>query len=54
MLEVELLAFGWLERLRPLSRHQRAFDIAGGATLVLAGLYMLNAYYVVVPSLAGL
>lgn len=43
-------AIGWLERLGPTSRHQRAFDIAGGGTLVLAGLYMLNAYYFFVPA----
>lgn len=46
-------AIGWLERLRPLSRYQRALDNIGGATLVLAGLYMLNAYYFFVPALAG-
>ena len=42
-------AMGWLERLRPL-RCQRVFDISGG--VVLMGLYMLNAYFVVVPTLA--
>jgi cytochrome c-type biogenesis protein len=46
-------AMGWLERLRPLSRYQRGFDIAGGVTLILMGLYMLNAYFFVVPALAG-
>lgn len=46
-------AMGWLERLRPLSRYQHAFDIAGGVTLVLMGLYMLNAYFFFVPALAG-
>ena len=45
-------AMGWLERLRPLARWQRAFDIGGGGVLVLMGLYMLNAYFVVVPTLA--
>lgn len=44
---------GWLEHLRPLSRYQRAFDVAGGVTLVAMGLYMLNAYFFVVPALAG-
>jgi cytochrome c-type biogenesis protein len=46
-------AMGWLERLRPLSHYQRVFDIAGGVTLILMGLYMLNAYFFVVPALAG-
>lgn len=46
-------AAGWLENLKPLARFQRAFDIAGGVVLVLTGLYMLNAYFVVVPVLAG-
>ncbi|ODV13047.1 MAG: cytochrome C biogenesis protein [Rubrivivax sp. SCN 70-15] len=45
-------AIGWLERLRTLSRYQHAFDIVGGVTLILMGLYMLNAYFFVVPSLA--
>ncbi len=46
-------AIGWLEQLRSLSRYQRAFDIVGGVTLILMGLYMLNAYFFVVPALAG-
>ena len=45
-------AMGWLERLQPLARCQRVFDISGGVVLVLMGLYMLNAYFVVVPTLA--
>lgn len=46
-------AIGWLEGLRALTRYQRAFDIVGGIVLVLAGLYLLNAYFFVVPALAG-
>lgn len=46
-------AVGWLEGFKPLARFQRAFDIAGGVVLVLAGLYMLNVYYLIVPELAG-
>lgn len=45
-------AMGWLEQLRPLAPYQRAFDVVGGVTLVLMGLYMLNAYFFVVPVLA--
>lgn len=46
-------AFGWLEKFHSLSRYQRVFDIAGGVTLILMGLYMLNAFFFVVPALAG-
>ena len=46
-------AAGWLESLKPLARYQRAFDVAGGLVLVLSGLYMLNAYFFVVPALAA-
>ena len=46
-------AMGWLEQLRPLARYQRGFEIVGGVALVLTGLYMLNAYFFVVPELAG-
>jgi cytochrome c-type biogenesis protein len=46
-------AMGGLERLRWLSRYQRGFDVAGGVTLVVAGLYMLNSYLFLIPALAG-
>ena len=44
---------GWLETLKPLAPFQRAFDVVGGVLLVLAGLYMLNAYFFFIPELAG-
>ena len=44
---------GWLETLKPLSRYRRAFEITGAIVLILAGLYMLNAFFFVVPELAG-
>lgn len=47
------LAVGWLESLSGLRRHQKAFEIAGGVLLILSGLYMLNAYFIVVPALAA-
>lgn len=47
------VAIGWLEHLRPLSNAQRAFEIAGGVPLVLLGLYLLNAYFFILPSLAA-
>lgn len=46
-------AVGWLESLRTLRTHQKAFEIAGGVILIAAGLYMLNAYLVIVPGLAA-
>ncbi len=46
-------AMGWLEKLRPVARYQRAFDIAGGMSLIAMGLYMLNAYFFIIPALAG-
>lgn len=46
------VAVGWLETLKVLSRSQKAFEIVGAILLILAGLYMLNAYFVVIPELA--
>ncbi len=43
---------GWLESLSPLAKWQRVFDVAGGILLILSGLYMLNAYFVLIPALA--
>ncbi len=49
-----LLALLGVVALKPLPRYQRAFDVVSGVVLVLAGLYMLNAYFFVVPpELAG-
>lgn len=45
-------AIGWLESLRPLGYSQKGFEIVGGITLMLSGLYMLNAYFAWVPALA--
>ncbi|MVF23094.1 cytochrome C biogenesis protein [Methylocaldum sp. BRCS4] len=47
------VAVGWLENLSALGRFQKAFELIGGILLILSGLYMLNAYFVVVPSLAA-
>ena len=47
------LGIGWLEQLRSFSRYQRVFDILGGITLIAMGLYMLNAFFFVIPELAG-
>lgn len=47
------VAVGWLESLRSLAAYRRVFEIAGGLTLVVTGVYMLNAYYFWIPELAG-
>ena len=46
------VAVGWLQCLQALSRAQQAFEISGGAILILSGLYMLNAYFIWIPALA--
>lgn len=45
-------AVGALEAMKPLARHQRTFEVVGGIALVLTGLYMLNAFFLVIPELA--
>lgn len=45
-------AVGTLEAMKPLAMHQRLFEVLGGIALVLSGLYMLNAFFVVIPELA--
>lgn len=47
------IAIGWLENSRGIGdRYRRAFEAAGGVTLILSGLYMLNAYFFWIPVLA--
>lgn len=43
----------YLESLSGLKRFQKAFELVNGILLILAGLYMLNAYFMVVPALAA-
>ena len=50
---VGAIGIGWLENLRELDAYRRAFETAGGIVLILSGLYMLNAYFFWVPTLAG-
>jgi len=45
-------AIGWLESLKPLSHSQKLFEIVGAFLLILSGMYMLNAYFVLIPELA--
>lgn len=46
-------AVGWLEGLKPLRHSQKIFEIIGALLLILSGLYMLNAYFFVIPDLAA-
>lgn len=45
-------ALGWLENLSRLRPFYKVIEWIGGVVLILAGLYMLNAYFVIVPVLA--
>lgn len=45
-------AIGWLESLKPLRHSQGLFEIVGALLLILSGLYMLNAYFVLIPELS--
>lgn len=36
---------GWLESLRILTRWQKAFEIVGGLTLIVTGIYLIQQYY---------
>ena len=47
------LSIGWLERFQFAARFRHRFDIVGGVILILAGVYMLNAYFILIPVLAG-
>lgn len=46
------MAVGWLQSLRGLVRHQKAFEIICAVFLILSGVYMLNAYFLFIPALA--
>lgn len=54
---VLILAGAWtvghLEMLRAVSGWRHGFDIAAGVALMGTGLYLLNAYFVLIPELAG-
>lgn len=47
------LAMGWLENLSGLSRFHKGFEITGGILLIVSGLYLLNAYLMLIPALAA-
>jgi len=47
------LAIGSLENRPSLSRFLPLFDKLGAVVLIVMGLYMLNAYFFLIPELAG-
>lgn len=47
------VTIGWLDNFRVLGRYQKTFELIGAVVLIMAGLYMLNAYFFVIPELAG-
>lgn len=53
---VPILLGGWavgaLEGMKSVARYQHAFEVVAGVVLVLAGLYMLNAFFIFIPELA--
>lgn len=46
-------AIGWLKRAPAVDRFRRPFEIVSGLMMLLAGFYMLNAYFIWIPTLAG-
>lgn len=47
------LGFAYLENLSFLKKFHKAVEMTGGILLVISGLYMLNAYFIFWPELAG-
>ena len=45
-------AVGWAERFPAMRKYHRWLDVGGGVLLVLAGIYLLNAYFFWIPALA--
>ena len=46
-------AIGWGERFPAARKYHRWLDVGGGVLLILAGAYLLNAYFFWIPALAG-
>lgn len=42
-----------IERFQSLTRYRHALEVTGGVVFILMGLYMLNAYFFFIPSLAA-
>ena len=46
------VAISSIKHLKILSRYQQLFNAIGGLLLIASGLYLLNAYYFLIPALA--
>ena len=46
-------SIGRLENMRALAGYRKLFETLGGVTLIVAGVYLLNAYFFWIPALAG-
>ena len=44
-------SMSWLERLQSVAKYHHAFEVIGGVVMILSGLYLLNEYFYVLPSL---
>lgn len=44
-LAVGAVSIGWLENMQTLGHWRQGFEIVGGITLMLVGVYLLNEYY---------
>lgn len=42
------IAVGWLESLSGLRKFHKVFEIIGGILLIVSGLYLLNAYFIII------
>lgn len=48
-LAVAAAALEGIEQMKPLGRHQRAFELTGSLLLIVTGLYLLNGYFAFFP-----
>lgn len=46
------LAVSWIMNLKSLDKYYQLFNIGGGLLLIASGLYLLNAYFFLIPELA--
>ncbi len=46
------VAISSIKHLKVFSHYQQLFNVVGGVLLIISGLYLLNAYYFLIPALA--
>lgn len=47
------ISIGWMQGTSRFERYRRGFEAVAGLTLIVFGLYLLNAYFFWIPSLAA-